>query len=315
MNRACPDRIQRITIDACPTGSSRERSSRRASRVLSSRSGHFSMSKTQVGFIGTGQMARALARGFVASQCLPADAIWGADCLESSRAAFAREIPGSHVGPANREVIRACSCVFLAVKPQSMSEVLAELRGECNQILLVSIAAGVSTRQIVDASGSSRVIRVMPNMACLVGQGASGFCRGPGATDDDSILVARLLQTVGKCWELPESQLHAVTGLSGSGPAFVFQFIEALSDGGVLAGLPRSVATALAAQTVYGAAQSVLQTGEHPAELKDRVASPAGTTIAGLRELEQGALRGTVINAVQAATTRSRQLELDAKPS
>jgi pyrroline-5-carboxylate reductase len=148
----------------------------------------------------------------------------------------------------------------------------------------------------------------MPNTPCLVGQGASVYCLGPGATADDGQLVGRLLCSVGRAFEAPEAQLDAVTGLSGSGPAFVFLMIEALSDGGVKMGLPRGMATALAAQTLRGAAELLLTTGEHPGALKDQVASPGGTTIAGLHALEEGGVRGALMAAVEAATLRSIEL-------
>ena len=148
----------------------------------------------------------------------------------------------------------------------------------------------------------------MPNTPCLIGQSASGYCLGPRTTSADGLLVAQLLGAVGRAFAVDEALLDAVTGLSGSGPAFVYVMIEALSDGGVRMGLPRDVATALAAQTVRGAAQMVLETGEHPGVLKDRVASPGGTTIAGLQALETGGLRGTLMAAVEAATRRSIEL-------
>jgi pyrroline-5-carboxylate reductase len=148
----------------------------------------------------------------------------------------------------------------------------------------------------------------MPNTPCLVGQGASAYCLGPSATTEDGRLVAQLLSSVGRALEVPEKWLDAVTGLSGSGPAFVYLIIEALSDGGVLCGLPREAATLLAAQTVKGAAEMVLATGEHPGSLKDQVASPGGTTIAGLQQLEEHGMRGVLMAAVQAATRRSQEL-------
>jgi pyrroline-5-carboxylate reductase len=148
----------------------------------------------------------------------------------------------------------------------------------------------------------------MPNTPCLVGESATGICAGPAATAADMAMVKALFGAVGKVHEVPEGQLDAVTGLSGSGPAYVFQVIEALADGGVLSGLPRETALALAAQTVLGAAKMVLATGRHPGQLKDDVASPAGTTIAGLLALEQGGLRASLMNAVAAATRRSREL-------
>jgi pyrroline-5-carboxylate reductase len=154
----------------------------------------------------------------------------------------------------------------------------------------------------------ARVIRVMPNTPALLGQSASGFTLGRHATRSDGELAQRLFASVGMAFPLKEALLDAATGLSGSGPAYVYQFIEALSDGGVAAGLPRDIATKLAAQTVLGSAKMVLETGLHPGALKDMVTSPGGTTIEGLHELEKGRLRGTVISAVRAATEKSRKL-------
>jgi pyrroline-5-carboxylate reductase len=173
----------------------------------------------------------------------------------------------------------------------------------------VSIAAGVTLGQLAVALGADRrLIRVMPNTPCLVGASASGYAPGEAATSDDIALVDRLLNVVGTAFRLPEHLLDAVTGLSGSGPAFVYAVIEALSDGGVRVGLPRDVATALAAQTVLGSARMVLETGLHPGVLKDQVTSPGGTTIAGLHALERGGLRAALMDAVEAAARRSREL-------
>ncbi len=175
--------------------------------------------------------------------------------------------------------------------------------------LLVSIAAGISLAKLsAGLNQFSRIIRVMPNTPALVGAGASAFSRGATATAEDGQLVQGLLSTVGLALKVKEKLLDAVTGLSGSGPAYVYQFIEGLSDGGVRMGLPRDVATRLAAQTVLGAAQMVLTTGQHPGQLKDAVTSPGGTTIAGLHELELGGMRGILMNAVQSATERSKEL-------
>ena len=154
--------------------------------------------------------------------------------------------------------------------------------------LVISIAAGVTLKTLETALPGQRIVRVMPNTPCLVGEAACGFSLGSLATDADRTLVKTLLDAVGLSMEVPENLLDAVTGLSGSGPAYVFQFIEALSDGGVRAGLPRNVSTLLAAQTVKGAAEMVLRTGKHPGELKDGVTSPGGTTIAGVEALEKG---------------------------
>ncbi len=225
-----------------------------------------------------------------------------------AREAFSELVPQALVTDDNRRVARESDLVLLAVKPPHLPAVFTELVPVRPDCLVVSIAAGVTLAQLSAGLKTSRNVRVMPNAACLIGQGAAGFCRGEGATEDDATCVRHLLEAVGRAWELPETLLDAVTGLSGSGPAFVFLFIEALSDGGVQMGLSREVALELAAQTVQGAANLILQTGDHPAVLKDRVASPGGTTIAGLQALESRAFRGAVMAAVEAATVRSRQL-------
>jgi pyrroline-5-carboxylate reductase len=173
----------------------------------------------------------------------------------------------------------------------------------------VSIAAGITLHQLAEGLGPDRrLIRVMPNTPCLVGASASAFAPGPGASEQDVRLVDQLLNAVGRAFLLSEKLLDAVTGLSGSGPAFVFVLIEALSDGGVRMGLPRDIATLLAAQTVFGSAKLMLETGQAAGVLKDQVASPGGTTIAGLHALERGGLRAALIDAVEAATLRSIEL-------
>ncbi len=263
----------------------------------------------RIGFIGAGRMATALARGLLAAQFTSADRMIASDVLAAARKDFADET-GSRSVESNGEVVENSETVFLAIKPQQMSDVLAELQGKVTaEHLVVSIAAGVRVATITDALGQHcRVVRVMPNTPCLVNASASGFSIGGAATEADGELVERMLSTVGIAIEVPEKLLDAVTGLSGSGPAYVYQIIDALSDGGVRVGLPRDVATKLAAQTVFGAAKMVLDTGLHPGELKDAVASPGGTTIAGLHTLEEGGLRGILMNAVEAATARSREL-------
>ncbi len=210
----------------------------------------------------------------------------------------------------NVEVARIADVLFLAVKPQQMPNVIAELKGKIGpEKLVVSIAAGVPLAALEAGLGANvRLVRVMPNTPCLVGLGASAYCLGNKAAVADGQLVQELLSAVGFAVALEEKHLDAVTGLSGSGPAFVYVMIEALSDGGVRMGLPRAAATALAAQTVLGAAKMVRASGEHPGALKDRVASPGGTTIAGLQVLEQAGLRGTLMAAVEAATRRAAEL-------
>jgi pyrroline-5-carboxylate reductase len=265
--------------------------------------------KLTIGFLGTGRMATALAEGFVASGLLPARQIVGGDPVAGARKLFATET-GARVVARNADVAESASVLILATKPDHANAVLGEIHDLfTRRHLLISIAAGVPTTKLEAAlPARSRVVRVMPNTPALVGAAASGYALGRHATRSDGQLVQRLLSTVGLAFPLKEALLDAVTGLSGSGPAYVYQFIEALSDGGVAVGLPRDVATQLAAQTVLGGAQMVLKTGIHPGTLKDMVTSPGGTTIEGLHELEKGKLRATVMSAVRAAADKSRRL-------
>ena len=259
------------------------------------------MVDTNVSFVGAGQMARALAKGFVAAKLLPPGKIAAFDALPEAITQFQAEVPGAIAATSNVELAQRGGVLFLAVKPQSMAAVMGELAGKIAQgTLMVSIAAGVTLAKLCAGLKTDRVIRVMPNTPALVGKGASAFALGSGATEGDSRLVAELLGAVGIARQVDEKLLDAVTGLSGSGPAFVYMMIEALSDGGVRMGLPRELALALAAQTVLGSAQMVLSTNEHPAVLKDRVASPGGTTIAGMKALEEHGLRAALIAAVWA---------------
>ncbi len=262
-----------------------------------------------IGFIGAGQMAGALAGGFMGSGLVAPERIIAFDLSETAAEDFAAGVVGVRLVGSNAEVIDAADVVVLAVKPQTVAAVAEDVMGLLTaDKLLVSIAAGVSIEQLTSAFGSNRVIRVMPNTPCLVGRGAAGYSLGPGATDEDGETVWKLLGAVGVAFQVDERLLDAVTGLSGSGPAFVYTVIEALADGGVRMGLPRQTATTLAAQTVLGAAQMVLSTGEHPAVLRDRVTSPGGTTIAGIQALEDHGLRAAMIGAVEAATKRSIEL-------
>ena len=261
------------------------------------------------GFVGTGRMSTALARGFLAAGLAEAQQLLGSDPSPAAADQFSRST-GARIVADNAAVAAGSEVVVLAVKPQQMGEVLAGLRGKLTAAhLVVSVAAGVPLAALSAGLGPGpRLVRVMPNTPCLVGQGASGYCLGPGATAGDGQLIGQLLSAVGQAYAVDEKLLDAVTGLSGSGPAFVCVMIEALADGGVRMGLPRAVAQGLAAQTLLGTAQMVLATGEHPAALKDQVASPGGTTIAGLQALEAGGLRAALIAAVEAATRRSIEL-------
>jgi pyrroline-5-carboxylate reductase len=267
------------------------------------------MLKTRIGLIGAGQMATALGEGFLRGGLVAAEGLVASDPSADARRRFADRTHAATTED-NLEVARRSDVLILAVKPQQMAAVLAQLKGQVSpRHLLISIAAGIRIAALGAGLGPGmRLVRVMPNTPCLVGQGACGFSLGGAATPADSQLVRQLLEAVGLAVEVEERLLDAVTGLSGSGPAFVYVIIEALSDGGVRMGLPRQVATALAARTVLGAAAMVAETGEHPAVLKDRVASPAGTTIAGLQALEAGGLRAALMAAVEAATRRSLEL-------
>lgn len=267
------------------------------------------MASLACGFLGAGKMATALARGWLAAELIAADRSLASDPLPQARQSFTAHT-GLKTTSSNLEVVSASDVLILAVKPQTMAALLAEIRAAVtNQHLIVSIAAGIPLKALMEGlGGDRRLIRVMPNTPCLVGASATGFSPDAAATADDSALVERMFNAVGRAFRLPEYLLDAVTGLSGSGPAFAYVMIEALSDGGVRMGLPRDVSTALAAQTVFGAAKMVLETGQHTGVLKDMVASPGGTTIAGLHALERGGLRGALIDAVEAATKRSAEL-------
>jgi len=265
--------------------------------------------KLTIGFLGAGKMATALAKGFIKAGLTTPKQVVASDSIEAARKYFARET-GAKVTGSNLDVIRLAKVVFLAVKPGNVAELLEEIREDFSgKHLLISIAAGVPIAKLETGLGkAARVIRVMPNTPALVGCSATAFALGTSANAADARLAEKLFLAVGIAFQLKESLLDAVTGLSGSGPAYVYLMIEALSDGGVAAGLPRDVATKLAAQTVLGSAQMVLETGQHPGELKDAVTSPGGTTIEGLHELEKGKVRGALINAVRAASEKSKKL-------
>jgi pyrroline-5-carboxylate reductase len=262
-----------------------------------------------VGFLGAGKMATALAKGFVRAEIVFPKEIIASARSAATRNSFARET-GAKTSASNSDVLKFANVIILGVKPIQAAEVLAEQRDNfTKQHLLISIAAGVTISKLENLlAAGARVIRVMPNTPALVGEAASAFALGKNATAADGELAKKLLSAVGVALQVKESLLDAVTGLSGSGPAYVYQFIEALSDGGVAAGLPRDIATKLAAQTVLGGAKMVLETGQHPGALKDQVTSPGGTTIEGLHALEKGKLRATVMSAVRAATEKSKKL-------
>ncbi len=268
------------------------------------------MAVRRVGFLGAGQMATALARGFVQAGLVAEKDIIASDISEEAGVRFRDAVGAIVVEETNTAVAQRADVLFVAVKPPHVPGVLDEVASAVSpDTLIVSIAAGVRLETMEGLLGSrARVIRVMPNTPCLVGKGACAYCLGVAASEKDAAVVESLLGAVGTVCRVEEKLMDAVTGLSGSGPAFVYMMIEALSDGGVHQGLPRPVATKLAAQTLLGAAEMVLTTGEHPGTLKDKVTSPGGTTIAGVRAIERLGLRNALISAVIAASERSAEL-------
>ena len=266
-------------------------------------------SQRRLAVIGGGQMGRALVSGILFRGLVEKDRLRVVEPNEDSRRWWSENLPHVPLSESLEEAVSASDAVLLAVKPGVVPQVLQGSSTIWRDKLVVSIAAGVRLEKLAAWAGHERVIRVMPNTPSLVGQGASAYCCGAQVRVDDEKWIETLLGSVGWAVRVEESQMDAVTGLSGSGPAYVCLVIEALADGGVLAGLPRALAQKLAVQTVLGTAAMVDQTGRHPAELKDAVASPGGTTIAALRVLEQNALRGALIEAVAASAERSRQLD------
>lgn len=260
----------------------------------------------KLGFIGAGKMAESIARGVVKSGLLPASRIRTAHLGSARRAAF--ESFGVKVVDLNNQVVEDSDVIIFSVKPQIVKEVALQLRPLLSEKqLLVSVAAGVKLTDLQEWAGHNRFIRVMPNTPAAVGEAASVMSLGAAATEEDGELIAKLFGAIGKIWKADEKLFDAITGLSGSGPAYIYLAIDALADGGVAAGLPRELALGLASQTVLGAASMVSKGGKHPGQLKDDVASPGGTTIAGIHELEKGGFRGILMNAVVAAAKRSQE--------
>lgn len=262
-----------------------------------------------IGLIGGGQMGEALVRGMIESDLIEADSIMVAEPF-SERRDYLEKTYGIKVTDKAVDLANNSSVVILAVKPQIMDPVLA-LYSEfiSAEHLVISIAAGVTIHQIEQGIGKTmRIIRVMPNTPALVLAAASALSGNKHVSKEDMEIGQQIFSAVGTCVVVPENLLDAVTGLSGSGPGYVFTFLEAMIDGGVLAGIPRPVAEQLALQTLYGSAKLALESGEPAAVLKGKVTSPGGTTITGLQVLEEAGLRGTVMTAIEAATNRSRDL-------
>ncbi|HHW44798.1 pyrroline-5-carboxylate reductase [Desulfofundulus thermobenzoicus] len=267
----------------------------------------------KIGCLGGGAMAQALLTGLI-NAGIPAGDLYVSD-TRRERLTFLRKELGVHALESNKELVESLDIVILAVKPQVVADALAETGALFRpEQTLISIAAGITTGFIENfLSRGVPVIRVMPNTACLLGAGASALCAGTHATLRDRERAMAIFTAVGRAVEVPENLMDAVTGLSGSGPAYMFVILEAMADAGVRVGLPRDVALLLSAQTMLGAARMVLETSEHPGRLKNMVTTPGGTAIAGVYALEEGGLRVTLMRAVEDATSRSREMSAGLK--
>ena len=268
-----------------------------------------SLKGKKVGFIGSGNMGEALIKGLTAANVVPGEMIWASDV----RGDRLKEIAGTYgikLASDNLHLVREADIVIMAVKPQIMAPVLREIASVFSRRkLMISLAAGVSTESIRASLGKDgRLIRVMPNTPALVLEGVTAIAKAEGLEPEDMDVAGEIFSAVGRVVVLDESLMDAVTGLSGSGPAYVALVIESLADGGVKMGLDRITAMTLATQTVLGAAKLLLETRLHPGALKDMVSSPGGTSIAGVAALEEGGIRTTFIKAVERATQRSKEL-------
>lgn len=264
----------------------------------------------RIGFIGAGNMATALIKGILKANLVTSDFVSASDVDIEKLDSLKNEYGINIIFKDNEKLVAESDIVILAVKPQIFDKILKEISSKLDKSkLVISIAAGISTEYIENVVEKElKIIRAMPNTPALILEGATAIAPGSHADEDDVRIGYKIFDAVGKVVVVDESQMDAVTGLSGSGPAYIFMIIEALSDAGVKMGLSRSVAMKLAAQTVMGAAKLQIETDMHPGRLKDMVTSPGGTAIAGIHTLEQGGLRTTIINAVESATMRSIEL-------
>ena len=263
----------------------------------------------KLGFIGLGNMAKAIMGGLLQSGMFQAGDVWGYDVVTEVRTTVAEKF-GIQVAESNQQVVEHADILVLAVKPQFLEGVLEEISSCINSgKLVISIAAGKSLGWIGDKlPKGTRLIRFMPNTAAFVGESCTAVCKGTFATAEDEALAVRICQAFGKAYMIEEKMMDAYSALAGSSGAFVFLFMEALADASVAAGIPRKLAYELAAQTVLGAAKLQQETGEHPGVLKDMVCSPGGTTIEGIRALEKGGVRGSVMDAIEACVAKSQKL-------
>ena len=260
------------------------------------------------GFIGAGAMASAIAGGMIKQGLCSGSDILMSDC-SAEKLQQLQESLGIQIAADNNQVVAEAQYIIVAVKPQQFAVVCSQLtqKPQAHQAV-ISIMAGVTMDALQEQLGDGAIFRVMPNTPAKIGWGMTGISAGAHTTEEQKQVVADIFNSVGQTVFLDESYMDAVCALSGSGPAFMYQILEALADGAVLAGLPRATAYQLAAQTMAGSAMMLLETGEHPGVLKDQVTSPAGTTICGLRAMEERGVRSAMIEAVQQAYLRSKEL-------
>lgn len=264
------------------------------------------MGNNKIGFLGAGRMATAIAGGMVKKGFVSGD-IMAYDCSKSAAESFAGTV-GADMCAAPQDMVKECGTLLLAVKPQYLAEALKPLSGMLKDKLIISIVAGVTLEKLGSLTGADRIVRVMPNTPALVGEGCGAYAVSAAATNEDRLLAEKILASIGGFYLLEEKMLDAVTAVSGCGPAYIYEMIQAMADGGVTLGLPRDLAKKLAAATVKGAATMVLETGIHPTELRDQVCSPGGSTICAVNHLASKGFSGTVVEAELAAYKRSVEL-------
>ena len=265
----------------------------------------------KLALIGAGKLGEALLSGVLGSQLIPVASVEATVAeADRPRADYLKELYGVKAHTNNLQAVAGADLVLVCLKPQQVKGVLHEIRKDLKQdALLISVAASVTTALIEREVGRTvRVVRAMPNTPCLIRQGMTALAAGRHATEDDLLMAREIFSSMGRIVVVNEEHMDAITGLSASGPAYVYMIIESLAEAGVKMGLPRDLSTELSAQTLLGASAMVLHTGEHPAKLKDIVTTPAGCTIDGLLELEEGGLRVTLIKAVVRAGQRAREL-------
>ncbi|XP_043270857.1 pyrroline-5-carboxylate reductase [Venturia canescens] len=275
------------------------------------------LKELKIGFIGGGNMARAIGAGLIKKGVLNEKNVWvSSRTLETLQ--FWKDL-GTRTSQNNGEVIENCDVIFIAVKPQMLKDLVPDFTkslttSTCSRKLFVSVLVGVTLDMLRDkiAPNSNQscigIVRTMPNTPLMVGTGVTVYCSDDHTTEDECTLIHKMFAHLGIVERVPESQMDAISALSGSGPAFAYQIIEGLSDGAVMAGVPRAMATQFAAQVLIGAGNMVLQTKKHPGALKDEVCSPGGTTIRGVHAMEEGGVRVALMNAIKAAVARAAEL-------